>query len=136
MTLRGAWDSAQTDDDFRALLASFRLSELEALRVLGTELAYPIAMSDVRELLALSVDLDVPILFEAKDGPASEIDIYLGSANIGSAWIVRRRALHRAPCLELYDARGARVVRVAAAKGEAARMAWALLVGAHSDGST
>jgi putative heme degradation protein len=136
--LRAAWKEAETPDAFRSLLVEFGVSELEAFCLLGSETAFPITMATVRALLALSVDLGVPVAVLVEDCrvDAREFQRRLRSELFGSAWIVRRPGMLRAACLELFDAHGKRVVRFEAGEGEHARAAWAVLLGAHSEGST
>jgi putative heme degradation protein len=136
--LRAVWEEAETPEDFRALLEEFEVSELEAFSLLGAETAFPITMATVRALLALALDLGVPVAVLVDDGrlDAREFQLRLRSDPFGSAWIVRRPAMLRAACIELFDTHGERVVRLEAGEGEHGAVAWAVLVGAHSEGST
>jgi putative heme degradation protein len=135
--LRAAWEEAQTAEDFRSLLAEFELTELEAFCLLGAETAFPVTMATVRAVLSLSVDLGVPVAVLVENGrvDAREFKLRLHSDLFGSAWIVRRPGMLRAACVELYDPGGKLAVRFEAGEGEHARAAWAILMGAHSEGS-
>src|SRR4051794_10357465 len=113
------------DEDHRSRRASFRGSELQALRLAGSELAYRVPLDTLQQLLALCIDFEVPVRIihtdrgarRTREGKVTRITRQGARLDVtgqrfvlrirgdakGSAWIVRRpRHDGATTSLELY----------------------------------
>jgi putative hemin transport protein len=156
--LRKAWLAMKGPNDFDALLARFQITELQALRLAGSELAYRLPVAMVENVLGACVDYGLPITVEMKDGrkrraqtgrllrvDRSGASLTLTGAKsfmeirddlADSAWIVRRPIAKGVMTrVELYTAAGVQLATICGATEESARVAWAILISAFSDGA-
>jgi putative heme degradation protein len=156
--LRAAWEDMRELADFDLLLAAFRITERQALRLAGTELAHPISMVSANKLLSACASYRLPIAIVVENRGASQrctgvpetvsrvgTSLVVGGPSfvldaradlVESAWIVRRPSNGRAGAfLELYSAQGERGIRIGATRDERARIAWAILTAPFGGGS-
>jgi putative hemin transport protein len=109
---RAAWRAMTDTHQFHALLRLFRLTRIQALRLAGSDLAYPVACSAPGSLLRAAADDDVPIMvFVGNPGVIQihsgrvkkvvvhggwinvldpEFNLHLRKDEIASAWVVRK----------------------------------------------
>jgi putative hemin transport protein len=74
--LREAWLALQDIQDLAALFRSFGIRRLQGLRVAGSDLAAPIALSDLRILLEVMRDAALPLRFYV--GNSGGVQVYTG----------------------------------------------------------
>jgi putative hemin transport protein len=156
--LRAGWREIESPRDFTRLLAKFQVTELQAMHLAGSELAFRVPAQTLEKVLGLCVELGVPISAIVRNRGIRQT--YEGSLNrlarIGrwltfsgatfrlrvrddlaeSAWIVRRPyRMGPSTTLELYGPSGEQLVSIGAAKERGLRAAWAILISTFSEGT-
>jgi putative hemin transport protein len=156
--MRAAWYDMQSPRDFGKLLETFQLTELQALELAGSELAFRVPAETLEKVLGLCVDLGVPIRAVVRNRGIRQT--YVGTLNklerirrwltftgptfrlrirdelAESAWIVRR--LYRTgpvTSLELYAATGEQLVSIGGSRDPGLRAAWSILISTFSEGA-
>jgi putative hemin transport protein len=157
--LRRAWLAMKSAQDFDRLLERFQITEIQAVRLVGRELAFRVQIGTVENVLGACVDYRLPITIVVGHGRGrrtqtariirvdrSGKSLTLTSAKgfieirddlADSVWIVRRPiAKGVLTRLELYSVDGSQIATVCGAREESARVAWAILISAFSEGAT
>ncbi|MCG8434333.1 MAG: hemin-degrading factor [Gammaproteobacteria bacterium] len=124
---RKHWRALQDTHDFVALLRSFGVSRLQALRLAGDDLAYPVEPAAFRQLLNLAAERETPIMvfvgnrgcIQIHTGPVKKLkaagpwynvldpsfNLHLREDAIASAWVVRKPTRDGVvTSVELFDA--------------------------------
>jgi putative hemin transport protein len=127
--LRAAWAGLQDTHEFFGLLGKFDVSRTQALRLGGTDLAYPAPLDAVRRLLEDVASSGLPIMvfvgnpgcIQIHTGPVRNLrpidhwlnvldpgfNLHLRTDRIAAAWVVRKPTLDGiVTSLELFDAAG------------------------------
>jgi putative hemin transport protein len=156
--LRAAWWEMKSPRDFGTLLAKFQVTEIQALHLAGSELAFRVPASTLEKLLGLCVELGVPIsavvrnrgIRQAYAGTLTRLVrigrwlMFTGATSrlrvrddlAESAWIVRRPyRTGPATSLELYDASGEPLVSISGSREPGLRAAWAILISTFAEGA-
>jgi putative hemin transport protein len=156
--LQAAWWDMQSPRDFGHLLTQFQLTELQALHLAGSELAFGVPPNTLEKVLSLCVDLGVPISAVVRNSGIRQT--YVGTLNkvvrVGrwltftgatlrlrvrddlaeSAWIVRRPyRTGQVTTVELYSATGEQLVSIGGSTEPGLRAAWAILISTFSEGA-
>jgi putative hemin transport protein len=156
--LQAAWWEMKSPEDFDLLLAKFKLTELEALHLAGSELAYRVPAHTLEKVLGLCVELGVPISAVVRNSGIRQA--YVGMLDrlvrIGrwltftgatfrlrvrddlaeSAWIVRRPYREGAiASLELYSPAGEQLVSIGGSREPGVGSAWSILISTFAEGA-
>jgi putative heme degradation protein len=150
-----AWLQMSTGRDLEGLLDRFGISEIQALRLIGSELARPVSVATVEDVLEACVDYRLPVTVVVEDGGARRTQsgrifrtyrsdsslVLIGSRSFVEirddlaewAWIVRRPLRKGMMArLELYSRSGTQLATILGVHEEDARIAWAILISAFS----
>jgi putative hemin transport protein len=156
--MRAAWHDMQSPRDFGKLLETFGVTELQAMHLIGPELAFRVPAETLEKVLGLCVDLGVPIRSVVRNRGIRQT--YVGALNkltrirrwltftgptfclrvrdelAESAWIVRR-PYRTGPVtsLELYSATGEQLVSIGGARDPGLRAAWSILISTFAEGA-
>jgi putative hemin transport protein len=157
--LRRAWTTMLGDlHETDSFLHHLQLSDVQALRLAGPEIAFPIPRETVREVFASCRDYTLPITLlvgnhgmtqrcvstlRAVSHAASQLtlrgagcELHIREDLVESAWIVRRPSKQgMAARLELYGRDGRQAAVVCGGPDHRARVAWAILIGSFAAGS-
>lgn len=127
--LRKAWQNMQHTHEFFPLLKDFNVRRLQALRLVGEDLAYPVIVNAYRPLLEAVRDIHLPIMVFVNNPGTIQIHtgtvrnlvsvgewynildlqftFHLRETAVASSWIVRKpTADGDVTALELYDRQG------------------------------
>ncbi len=156
--MRAAWHEMKSPRDFGRLLAKFQVTELQALHLAGSELAFRVPATTLEKVLGLCVELGVPIsavvrnrgIRQAHAGTLTRLVrigrwlTFTGATSrlrvrddlAESAWIVRR-PYRTGPVtsLELYDGAGEPLVSISGSREPGLRAAWAILISTFAEGA-
>lgn len=126
---RQAWLAMQHTHDFFSLLKRFNVQRLQGLRLIGSDLAYPVAVDAYHQVLQAVRDIHLPIMVFVRNRGVIQIhtgtvhhlvsvgdwynildlqfNFHLREAAIASSWVVRKpTADGYVTALELYDHEG------------------------------
>lgn len=133
--LRNAWQSLRDTHDFFALLKKFQVGRTQALRLVGGDLARPVASGSARAILETAAAAGQPIMvfvgnrggIQIHTGPVQTIkplgpwlnvldedfNLHLREDHIAEAWVVRKPTEDGVvTSLELFDARGENIALI------------------------
>jgi putative hemin transport protein len=131
---REAWQAMQHTHEFFSLLKQFKVQRLQGLRLIGSDLAYPVAVDAYRQVLEAVSDIRLPIMVFVRNRGVIQIhtgtvhhlvsvgdwfnvldlefNFHLREAAVASTWIVRKpTADGHVTALELYDHQGKPLVQ-------------------------
>ncbi|EDZ66636.1 Haemin-degrading family [Nitrosococcus oceani AFC27] len=153
--LREAWRELQDLRDLPALFRSFGASRIQGLRLAGREFATPVLLTDLRALMEVLWETELPLIFQVDNGGAMQIHggtvkqvestglwlaaldtdftLYVQRTGIASAWLVRKPEDKDTPaCLELYNWAGENVLQIFSPfpPGQGEDAIWQSLLGA------
>lgn len=127
--LRKAWQALTDTHDFFPMLKTFKVDRLQALRLAGDELAWPVALDSPRRILEAAAASELPIMvfvgsrgviqiFSGKVKRVKEVgnwinvldpdfNLHLREDLVASAWVVRKPTSEgNVTALEIFDAEG------------------------------
>ena len=153
-SLRQDWLALEDVHDFQALLERHGAGRVQALRLVGKDLARPVAEDAFQTTLTLAGERNVPIMIfvgspgviQIHTGPVCHLkrvgawfnvldpgfNLHLREDSIASAWVVRKPTRDgTVTSLEIYDAIGQQLALMFGERkpGEAEREDWRLLCG-------
>jgi len=134
-TLREAWLAMRDTHDFFGLLRKHRVERTQALRLVGEDLARPVAARALADLLERVAGTDLPIMVFVGNPGVIQIhtgairrvvrmgswlnvldpgfDLHVRDDAVASSWVVRKPTVDGlVTALELYDAAGAQIALV------------------------
>ncbi len=152
-TMRAHWEALQDTHDFIELLRTFDVRRLQALRLVGEDLAYQVPVETFKHALETAAERQTSIMvfvgskgcIQIHTGPVSNVkdmhgwtnvldpgfDLHVKLDEIDQAWVVRKPTRDGiVTSLELYDASGKEVLYMFGERkpGEAERTDWQHLV--------
>lgn len=155
--LRAGWRAMRDPHDLFALLRRQRVTRTQALRLIGTEFAWPVANDAIRTVLASASASGLPIMVfvgspgvvQIHTGPVHHIktvgpwlnvldddfSLHLREDHVVASWVVRKPSPDGAvTSLELYDRHGGQIVQLFGKRkpGTPELVAWRELVGSLS----
>ncbi len=133
--LRAAWEGLTDTHDFHAMLEKQQAGRLQALRLIGEDLARPVAVDAVRMVLQSAAEEALPVMVFTGNTGCIQIhagavrnltafgdwfnvldpnfNFHLRMAGIDSAWVVRKPTVDGpVHSLELYDRHGAVITQL------------------------
>lgn len=151
-SLREAWLAMKDTHEFFGLLRKFGVARTQALRLIGEDLARPVATASLEKILYAAAGTDLPIMIfvgnpgvvqiytgalrkVAPMGPWINVldpgfDLHVRADRIANAWVVRKPTVDGiVTALELYDADGEQIALLVGKRkpGEQENAAWRLL---------
>jgi putative hemin transport protein len=133
--LRQSWLALQDIHDLSILFRNFGITRIQGLRLVGHDLAAPVALPDLQVLMEVLRDSALPVVFYVGNPGAVQVHagivkhvcpagfwctaldtsftLHLRRVGIASAWIVRKSmGESTAACLELYDGAGENILQI------------------------
>jgi putative hemin transport protein len=150
--LRRDWRAMQDTHEFHGLLRRLNVERLQALRLAGPELAWPVGNDALRQVLLEAARTELPIMVfvaspgvvQIHSGPVRTVremgpwlnvldpdfNLHVRADGIVSSWVVRKPTTDGVvTSLELYDAAGETILQVFGLRkpGQAERADWRTL---------
>lgn len=133
--MRAHWLALQDTHDFFQLLRDFGVSRLQALRLVGKDLAFKVSNSAFRYALEKAAETELPIMvfvgskgcIQIHTGPIKRVvdaggwlnildpgfDLHVKETNIDQAWVVRKPTVDGiVTSLELFDKNGNQILQM------------------------